>query len=88
MSKPVIAITPECKFDPDTDRSRGSITLNLNYAEEIEKAGGVPLIVPPMPELPWWVRVVRWLQDALGPLPRLLAPADLPAPGGSATRLP
>lgn len=51
MSKPIIAITPECVFEPETARSRGTITLNWNYAEEVAKAGGVPLIIPPTADM-------------------------------------
>ncbi|MCE9559714.1 MAG: gamma-glutamyl-gamma-aminobutyrate hydrolase family protein [Armatimonadetes bacterium] len=47
MSKPIIGITPESEFQPDVARSRGTIKLNWNYTEEIEKAGGVPIIIPP-----------------------------------------
>ncbi|MBS1720498.1 MAG: gamma-glutamyl-gamma-aminobutyrate hydrolase family protein [Armatimonadetes bacterium] len=46
--KPIIGITVEAKFDPSNPRSRGSLALNWNYAEEVEKAGGIPLLIPPM----------------------------------------
>lgn len=62
MSKPIIAITTECKFEPDNPRTRGSITLNWNYAEEVAKAGGVPLIVPPMADMAEIAKVIDgWL---------------------------
>ncbi|MBS1704343.1 MAG: gamma-glutamyl-gamma-aminobutyrate hydrolase family protein [Armatimonadetes bacterium] len=49
--KPIIAITVESKFDPETPRSRGKLELNWNYPEEIVKAGGVPIIVAPMADM-------------------------------------
>ncbi len=45
--KPVIAITAECKPDPGDARTRGTITLNWNYAEMIARAGGLPIVIPP-----------------------------------------
>jgi putative glutamine amidotransferase len=44
---PLIAITPESEFLPEDARTRGSVKLNYNYSEEVAKAGGVPIIVPP-----------------------------------------
>jgi putative glutamine amidotransferase len=45
--KPIIGITVESTFEPDDARSRGSLRLNYNYAEEVAKAGGVPILIPP-----------------------------------------
>ncbi|MFQ3587122.1 MAG: gamma-glutamyl-gamma-aminobutyrate hydrolase family protein [Fimbriimonadaceae bacterium] len=45
--KPIVGITVECKFDPEDARSRGNMSLNWNYAEQIALAGGVPIVIPP-----------------------------------------
>jgi len=45
--KPIIGITVESTFEPNDARSRGSLRLNYNYAEEVAKAGGVPILIPP-----------------------------------------
>lgn len=49
--KPIIAITTECKFDPETPRTRGEIKINWNYPEVIADAGGVPIVVPPTADM-------------------------------------
>lgn len=46
-SKPIIGITVECKSDPNDARTRGSFSLNWNYAQAIAEAGGVPIVIPP-----------------------------------------
>ena len=46
-AKPVIGITVECKHLPQDERTRGSLTLNWNYAQAIAEAGGVPIVIPP-----------------------------------------
>lgn len=48
--KPVIGISVESEFKPD-DMRRGSMTLGWNYAEEVVKAGGVPILIPPMADM-------------------------------------
>lgn len=45
--KPIIGISVDSKYDPEEPRTRGSLTLNWNYAEAVALAGGVPLLVPP-----------------------------------------
>lgn len=45
--KPIIGITVGCQFDPKDERSRGNISLNWNYVEQVALAGGVPIVVPP-----------------------------------------
>ncbi|HRK22697.1 MAG TPA: gamma-glutamyl-gamma-aminobutyrate hydrolase family protein [Fimbriimonadaceae bacterium] len=45
--KPIIGITVECKSEPDDARTRGSFSLNWNYAQAIAEAGGVPIVIPP-----------------------------------------
>lgn len=49
--KPIIGITTECEADPENARTRGNITLNWNYAEQVAQAGGVPLIIPPTADM-------------------------------------
>lgn len=45
--KPIIGITVESKFEPENTRNRGMLSLGYNYAEEVAKAGGVPILIPP-----------------------------------------
>ncbi len=45
--KPIIGITVECKSLPEDARTRGSFSLNWNYAQAISEAGGVPIVIPP-----------------------------------------
>lgn len=45
--KPVIGITVDAKHEPDNERSRGSLTLNWNYAQSVADAGGVPILIAP-----------------------------------------
>lgn len=45
--KPIIGITVNCLHEPDNGRSRGTLSLNWNYAERVAVAGGVPLLIPP-----------------------------------------
>jgi putative glutamine amidotransferase len=45
--KPVIGITVECKHTPQDERTRGTFSLNWNYAQAIADAGGVPIVIPP-----------------------------------------
>lgn len=47
VEKPVIGITVECKHLPQDERTRGSFSLNWNYAQAIAEAGGVPIVIPP-----------------------------------------
>lgn len=49
--KPIIGITLESTFDPDNARSRGKMEINWNYPEEVAKAGGVPLLIPPTADM-------------------------------------
>ncbi len=49
--KPIIGITVESQFQPEIPRSRGKIELNWNYFEEISKAGGVPIVIPPTADM-------------------------------------
>jgi gamma-glutamyl-gamma-aminobutyrate hydrolase PuuD len=46
--KPIIGITAIPHPDPSDLRSGGKLQLNWNYADEIAKAGGVPVLLPPM----------------------------------------
>jgi len=43
MSHPLIGITP--------DIVNGTVLLSCNYVDAVQKAGGVPLVLPPRPEL-------------------------------------
>ena len=47
MNKPIIAVTPDCAYEPENARTRGRISLNWNYPEIVARAGGVPILVPP-----------------------------------------
>lgn len=49
--KPIIGITVDVQFEPENDRSRGSLKLNFNYAEEISKAGGNPILITPLTDI-------------------------------------
>lgn len=49
--KPLIAITTECDFDDSNPRSKGKISLNYNYAEQVALAGGNPVLVTPLTDL-------------------------------------
>ncbi|MCB8932143.1 MAG: gamma-glutamyl-gamma-aminobutyrate hydrolase family protein [Fimbriimonadaceae bacterium] len=49
--KPIIGITVECRHEPENGRSRGTLSLNWNYAERVAAAGGVPLLIPPQAEM-------------------------------------
>ena len=49
--KPVIAITVESRRDGDDARTGGGVSLNWNYAEAIARAGGVPVVVPPVADM-------------------------------------
>lgn len=49
--KPIIGITVECRHEPDNGRSRGTLSLNWNYAERVAAAGGVPLLIPPQADM-------------------------------------
>lgn len=49
--KPIIGITAEPKADPNDPKTRGTISLNWNYAQAVADAGGVPLIIPPMADM-------------------------------------
>ncbi|HMS55805.1 MAG TPA: gamma-glutamyl-gamma-aminobutyrate hydrolase family protein [Fimbriimonadaceae bacterium] len=45
--KPIIGITVDAEFREEDGRSKGTLSLNWNYAEVIRMAGGVPLLIPP-----------------------------------------
>jgi putative glutamine amidotransferase len=49
--KPVIGITVDVAFEAENLRSRGSLKLNYNYAEEVAKAGGNPILITPLTDL-------------------------------------
>jgi len=49
--KPLIGITVVSKFAPEDARTRGKLELNWNYAEEVAKSGGVPILIPPVADL-------------------------------------
>lgn len=49
--KPLIAITTDCDFDATNPRSKGKISLNYNYAEQVALAGGNPILVSPVTDL-------------------------------------
>lgn len=49
--KPIIGITTPCERDPANAKTGGKISLNWNYAEEVARAGGVPLIIPPTADM-------------------------------------
>ncbi len=51
LDKPLIGITVDCRPDPSNPKTRGKLELNWNYADEIARAGGVPLIIPPQAEM-------------------------------------
>jgi putative glutamine amidotransferase len=60
--KPIIGITVESRHDPDEPRTRGSMSLNWNYGQAIEEAGGVPILIPPMADMAEVARVIDgWL---------------------------
>lgn len=47
MSKPIIGITGDVIDVKDARTGGGRVQLNLNYAEMVARAGGVPLIITP-----------------------------------------
>lgn len=47
MIKPIIAITVEIEHDAKDERTHGRLQCNRNYTQEIARAGGVPLLIPP-----------------------------------------
>lgn len=47
---PIIGITVDSKQDPDP-RTRGTLSLNWNYAQAIADAGGIPVLIPPMADM-------------------------------------
>lgn len=49
--KPNIAITVDVQHDPENERSRGSLKLNFNYAEQVALAGGNPILISPWTDL-------------------------------------
>jgi len=49
--KPVIGITVDCVRDPEDQRTKGSLTLNWNYAQAVTDAGGVPIVIPPTADM-------------------------------------
>ena len=49
--KPIIAITVESRREGDNLRTGGKMDLNWNYAAGIVRAGGVPIVVPPMADM-------------------------------------
>jgi putative glutamine amidotransferase len=50
--KPLIGITVECEFEESNDRSNGKVSLNWNYAARIAEAGGSPILITPLTDLP------------------------------------
>ncbi|NYJ73724.1 gamma-glutamyl-gamma-aminobutyrate hydrolase family protein [Allobranchiibius huperziae] len=61
MSRPVIGITPYLEpVDRDVWRAQLSVTLPATYAEKVIEAGGIPLVVPPLPDADeeWAARVL------------------------------
>ena len=51
MEKPLIGISVDCEHDPEEARTHGKLTLNWNYAEAVVKAGGIPILIPPMADM-------------------------------------
>lgn len=49
--KPIIGITGEARHAPEDLRTQGKIELGWNYADEVAKAGGVPVVIPPMADM-------------------------------------
>lgn len=49
--KPIIAISVDCKQDPQDPRTGGDLKLNWNYAQAVAEAGGVPILVPPTADM-------------------------------------
>ena len=50
--KPLIGITAEPVPAPDPERTGGiKLELNLNYAQAIADAGGIPVVIPPMADM-------------------------------------
>lgn len=49
--KPLIGITVDVTFEPENARSRGALKLNYNYAEEVAKAGGNPILITPLTDI-------------------------------------
>lgn len=47
-AKPIIGITVETEPDPGNSVSMGRVFLNWNYPQMIDRAGGVPILIPPM----------------------------------------
>ena len=45
--KPVIGITTGTRTNPKSGREFGQVVLNIEYAERIIEAGGVPIVLPP-----------------------------------------
>ena len=67
MSRPVIGITPYLEpVDRDVWRAQVSVTLPATYAEKVIQAGGIPVLVPPMPSADEdWAAQVLGRLDAL-----------------------
>lgn len=45
--KPLVAIVADAALDPDDARTGGVVKLNYNYADQVAKAGGNPLLLTP-----------------------------------------
>lgn len=60
--KPIIGITVNAKHEPDDLRTGGSLSLNWNFPEMVARAGGVPILIPPMADPAELARVLDgWL---------------------------
>lgn len=60
--KPLIAITVDCKRDPEDPRTRGKLELNWNYVQAVSDAGGVPLLIPPTADMAEVAKIIHgWL---------------------------
>lgn len=62
MPKPLIAITVESDRNPDDPRSGGILRLNWNYAEQVARAGGNPILIPPTADMEQIAEIIDgWL---------------------------
>jgi gamma-glutamyl-gamma-aminobutyrate hydrolase PuuD len=62
MTKPLIGITVDCKYNPEDPRTRGELQLHWNYADAVGTCGGVPILIPPMADMEAVAKIIHgWL---------------------------
>lgn len=60
--KPIIGIECSTEPDPSNLRTKGTLSLNWNYADAVADAGGVPILIPPQADPAEIVRILDgWL---------------------------